>query len=204
MVVAVFFVCISMVLLGTSFFVPLLLAAIVILFISWFARSFLEQRSKKLYSEQLKEKIDNEVMYIFDLMGAQSKKNKYPALYKMRKEQSKIFVKTIAEGAKYYVDAYGALETEKILGMCNMNIEEKIFLKETPVNRQNEVESEVNSLTPDQFPILCQQRSANRAWLVEQILSQANFRPKDSVGMMLASLESDLQHISPIPNDQEN
>jgi len=73
-----------------------------------------------------------------------------------------------------------------------------LFLSENHVNLvKKRVEDVVDSLTPDHFPILCDHRRVNRGWLVEQLLHQAIARPMDSVEMMAASLESDLQHICP-------
>jgi len=122
--------------------------------------------------------------------------HQFPQLAALWKQDQQKVLSEIYQQQKLSFNAVtqicGGLEREKKEKKLIASIEENM-----PVNRQNEVESEVDSLTPEHYPILTEHRRVNRAWLVEQILYQANHRPNDSVGMMLASLESVLQHISP-------
>ncbi|KKS31611.1 MAG: hypothetical protein UU93_C0016G0013 [Candidatus Amesbacteria bacterium GW2011_GWA2_42_12] len=69
---------------------------------------------------------------------------------------------------------------------------------------QEKIEREIDNLNPEHFPKLIEWRRANRNRLIEVILNQAESSPNDSIGMMLACYESDLEHLSPSPRKKQS
>ena len=70
-------------------------------------------------------------------------------------------------------------------------------VKNDTAKLQKEVEQAIDNLNHAHFPQLIKWRNANRNRLIEVILNEMVSSPNDSIGMILASYESDLEHLSP-------
>src|SRR3989339_237162 len=77
-----------------------------------------------------------------------------------------------------------------------------IVAKNDTTKLQKEVEQAIDSLNPVHFPQLIKWRNANRNRLIEVILNEMTSSPNDSIGMILASYESDIEHLSPTLNNK--